>query len=301
MRATALAAWCCGILLAAGCAAGGVPAEDADPVADVVSGIATDPALAAAVPAGIRASGRIRVATSAKGSPPIRYRSEETGRLIGVEMDLQHAVGRVLGIRMDSEEATFDEILPALGSGRYDVGQGNFGVTEERKKVVDFVTYYTDGFGFLVRAGRRQDPVSGPADLCGLRIGAVAGTSFEQLLRQRAGECAAKSREPYRVSVYRSTADAMLALSQNKMDVLVSSSVFLQYAAQRLRGRMVFVNKIYEEQVGFVVKRGSPLAEPLRAAVQRLIDDGTYRRIMAKWGLEPASIRHSEVNPPGLR
>ncbi|AHH97249.1 ABC transporter substrate-binding protein [Kutzneria viridogrisea] len=296
-----LAAVLCTALLTAGCAGSGDTGAEGDPVADVVSGIAPNPAIAAKLPPQVRASGRIRVATAAKGSPPIRYYSETNGKLIGVEIDLQQAVGRVLGVRMDSQDATFDEILPALGSGRYDLGQGNFGVTEERKKLVDFVTYYDDGFGFLVRAGRQQPPIQGPADLCGLRVGTTAGTSFEQVLHQRVGECAARSRADYHVSVYRSTADSMLALSQNKMDVLVSSSVFLQYAAERQRGRMTYVNKIYDEHVGFVLKHDSPLSEPLRLAVQQLIDDGAYQKIMAKWGLESAAIRQSQVNPPGLR
>lgn len=271
-----------------------------DPTADVTSQVRKDPAIAATLPARIRAAGRIKVATGAKGSPPVRYYTEDTHELVGVEMDLQKAVGRVLGVRMESQDATFDEIIPAVRAGRFDIGQGNFGVTEERKKLVDFVTYYDDGFGFMVPAGRHLGPFRHITDLCGLRLGTNSGTTFEQVLHSRAGQCAAHGKSDYRVAIYRGTADSMLSLSQNKMDVLALSSIFLQYAAEQQPHRFHYVNKIYTEHVGFLLDRHSPLSEPVHRAVQKLMDDGTYRKIMKKWGLESAAIRASRVNPPGL-
>ncbi|MFB9523380.1 MULTISPECIES: ABC transporter substrate-binding protein [Streptomyces] len=299
---TRLALGLCALLTATACGTSGaqLPGE-IDPSQDVLSKVSRVDAIAAQLPAAVRASGRIKVATAAKGSAPVRYYTEDTKELVGVEIDLQKAVGKVLGVRMESEDATFDQIIPAIRSGRYDIGQGNFGVTEERKKQADFVTYYDDGFGFLVRAQRKQPPVREVSDLCGLRVGTNAGTSFEELLHNNASKCAAKGKDSYRVSVYRGTADSMLALSQNKMDVLVLSSVFLQYAAERQPHRLTYVNKIYNEHIGFLLKAGSPLTKPLQLATQELMESGVYQQIMKKWGLESAMIDRSLVNPPGLK
>lgn len=277
------------------------PKERTDPKADVISGVHKNGALASRLPEKVRKAGRIRVATAAKGSPPVRYYPEGSRELVGVEIDIQKAVGKVLGVRMEGKDVTFDEIIPAIRSGKYDVGQGNFGVTEERKELADFVTYYDDGFGFLVPAGRKQKKVRRISDLCGLRLGTNAGTSFEQVLHAGAGDCKKKGKKPYHVSVYRGTADSMLALSQKKMDVMVLSSVFLKYAADREPKRYTYVNKIYAEHIGFLLDDGSPLSKPLQGAVQELIDDGTYKKIMRKWGIENASIPTSRINPPGLK
>jgi polar amino acid transport system substrate-binding protein len=38
-------------------------------------------------------------------------------------------VAKVLGITIQRQDAAFEAILPALGSGKFDLGTGNFGVT----------------------------------------------------------------------------------------------------------------------------------------------------------------------------
>lgn len=40
----------------------------------------------------------------------------------------------MLGIKLNTREAGFEAILPALDSGKYDVGASNFGVTDERRR-----------------------------------------------------------------------------------------------------------------------------------------------------------------------
>lgn len=53
--------------------------------------------------------------------------------------------------------------------------------------------------------------------------------------------------------------------------------------------------------VGFALKKGSALAPPLRAAVDKLISDGTYDRILRKWGTQPSAIGQSQISPPEIR
>ena len=49
--------------------------------------------------------------------------------------------------------ATFDTILPGVGSHKYDVGISGFNVTAERKKNADFATYMNSGSGLAVKQG----------------------------------------------------------------------------------------------------------------------------------------------------
>ncbi len=67
-------------------------------------------------------------------------------------VDFADAVAKVLGIELKTEQAGFEAILPALDSGKYDFGASNFGVTDERRKTIDFVTYINDGQGFATRS-----------------------------------------------------------------------------------------------------------------------------------------------------
>lgn len=53
--------------------------------------------------------------------------------------------------------------------------------------------------------------------------------------------------------------------------------------------------------VGFAFKKGTKPAPAFRAAVNRLITDGTYDRIPRKWGTAASAIDTSRISPPELK
>ena len=49
-----------------------------------------------------------------------------------------------------------------------------------------------------------------------------------------------------------------------------------------------------------LIKKGdSQMDEAVQKAVQKLIDDGTYLKILKYWGVEDGAIETSEINTPG--
>jgi polar amino acid transport system substrate-binding protein len=42
------------------------------------------------------------------------------------------------------------------------------------------------------------------------------------------------------------------------------------------------------------------MAVPLQAAIQRLIDNGTYGKIVTKWGLEEGAVKQAPLNPTNV-
>jgi polar amino acid transport system substrate-binding protein len=42
------------------------------------------------------------------------------------------------------------------------------------------------------------------------------------------------------------------------------------------------------------------MAAPLQAAIQHLIDNGTYGRIVTKWGLVDGAIKQAPLNPTNV-
>ena len=50
------------------------------------------------------------------------------------------------------QERDFDSIIPGLSSHKYDLGMSSFTDTKEREKTVDFVTYFSAGTSFYVKA-----------------------------------------------------------------------------------------------------------------------------------------------------
>jgi polar amino acid transport system substrate-binding protein len=275
------------------------PAPTGDPVADVRK---VD-SVAALLPADVRKAGTLRIGSSV-GFPPGAYYPNGPGKApAGQDIDIADAVTKVLGVKPARQDASFETILPALGSGKFDVGTGNFGVTTQRLKTVDFVTYINDGQGFAVKKGNTtlKKKVTDLKQLCGLTIGTGAGTTFETTLTAQKDVCAKAGKKPYEVKVYSENAATLTALQQGRIDVIMSTINGLRYQASQPASRTTFLGEYHRLDVGFAFRKNSPLTKAFQAAVDVLIKDGTYARILEKWGTSASAIDASQINPPEHR
>ena len=75
--------------------------------------------------------------------PPYEYYHDETGEIVGIDVEIAQAVCAKLGVELKIEDMQFDSIIAAVVSGKVDFGMSGFTVTEERKQNVDFSTPYT--------------------------------------------------------------------------------------------------------------------------------------------------------------
>ncbi|MFD9573397.1 ABC transporter substrate-binding protein [Streptomyces sp. NPDC059982] len=285
--------------------AGGDPAPagaqvSSAPADDPVAAVRTVEAIAALLPAEVRTAGRLRVGSSVGAPPSAYYPNGQDKPPAGQDIELADAAAKVLGLKPDRQDASFETILPALGSGKYDVGTGNFGVTTERLKTIDFVTYINDGQGFAVKTGntRLTGQVTDLTQLCGLTIGTGAGTTFEKTLTAQRGVCAAAGKKPYEVKVFAETGAVTTALQQGRIDVVMSTINGLRHQAAQPAAQTTFLGEYHRLDVGFALKKGSPLAPALQGAVNELIRNGTYARILEKWGTTASAIDTSRINPP---
>jgi polar amino acid transport system substrate-binding protein len=297
-----LASAACGSGDPGGAAAAGAHASSA-PADDPVAAVHKVDSVAALLPAAVRKSGTLRVG-SAIGAPPGAYYPDGPDKApAGQDIDLADAVAKVLGVRLRRQDASFETILPALGSGKYDFGTGNFGVTTARLKTIDFVTYIDDGQGFAVKKGSTtlKKKITDLTQLCGLTIGTGAGTTFESTLAERKDVCAKAGKKPYDVKVFSENAATLTALQQGRIDVIMSTINGLRHQAAQPASGTRFLGEFHRLDVGFAFKKGSPLTKAFRAAVDALIKDGAYARILDKWGTTGSAIDGSRINPPEHR
>ncbi|MEU4614720.1 ABC transporter substrate-binding protein [Streptomyces umbrinus] len=267
------------------------------PTTDVVSSLRTDAAAAKLLPAG---TDSLSLAVSVGGTPPGTSYLEDGKTLAGQDVDFAAAVAKVLGIGLKREAASFEAILPALDSGKYDVGVGNFGVTDERRRTIDFVTYINDGQGFATRKDSKLDKVTDLAQLCGLNVATGAGTTFEATLEENKHVCSDAGEKAYKVQTYSEQGAIWSSLQQGRSDIVMSTINGLRYAVAQQEG-LKFLNEFHRLDVGFAFKKGTKLAPAFQAAVNKLIADGTYDRILKKWGTTGSAIEKSEISPPELK
>ncbi|WP_371499108.1 ABC transporter substrate-binding protein [Kitasatospora sp. NBC_00374] len=266
---------------------------------DVVAAEQKVDSIAALLPEEVRTAGTLRLGGAGGAPPSAFYPDPATRKAAGIDVDFADAVAKVLGITIQREEASFETILPALDSGKYDVGTGNFGVTTARLRTIDFVTYIDDGQGFAVKKDNTAiQPVTDLVQLCGLTIGTGVGTTFETTLNTRKNVCTDAGRKPYEVRAFADSGAVLTGLQQGRVDVVMSTINGLRYQAGQEASGTRFLGEFHRLDVGFAFKKGSALTPAFQAAVNQLIKDGTYTRILRKWGTADSAITESRISPP---
>ena len=125
--------------------------------------------LALTVAAGTVSAETLRVVTD-PSFVPFEMMDQETGEMIGFDMEIIAEVAERAGFDYDLNTMDFNGIIPALQTGNVDIAIAGITITEERGKIVDFSDpYYDSGLRILVR--NNNDDVTELSDLEGLKIG----------------------------------------------------------------------------------------------------------------------------------
>jgi polar amino acid transport system substrate-binding protein len=199
-------------------------------------------------------------------------------------------------VHWDVQKGTFATIIPGVQNGKYQVGQGNFGATGAREKVVDFATYLNDGQSFLGASSVSASSIKAITDACGYTIATSPGSTFQTLLTKNASRCAAAGKQPWTVQYFSDAAPIFLGLANGKVDLYFGPTLSLKYDALHIAGTR-FLGQISSTPVGFVVAKGSPIARALSDAVNELIANGEYAKVFDKWGVSGTEIARSTLNP----
>lgn len=241
-------------------------------------------ALAATVPAPVRQRGAFLVGM-VPDSPPMAFHAEDNTTIVGFDRDMSQAIADVFCLGANPIPTSLDAIVPGLAAGRYDMVLASLSPTQERQKKADFVTYYNGGQGFLTRSDANF-PVSSYLDLCGRAVGVVVGSVQQGQLDQAADVCARAGRPTWERSLYPDGTAAVLALRSSRIEVLYFSISLTQYVATRSPGLFRLAGRYQRALVAVGLSKNSPLTVPVHEAVRGLMTDGTYRKILEKWGLQ---------------
>ncbi|MEV0732560.1 ABC transporter substrate-binding protein [Polymorphospora sp. NPDC050346] len=261
-------------------------------------------AAAAKVPAAIAADGKLSVGISAGQTPPLFFRADDDRTLIGVEPDIAQLVADVLGLELDLRPTSWDNIFLAVRSGQNEVGFSNITVTEERKDLYDFATYRVDSLGWEVRVDGGIDRIEKPADIAGLNVSVGSGTNQEEVLLRWDEQNRAAGLAPVKITYYQNSADYQLALLSGRIDAFFGPNPSVAYHAA-VSGRTKVVGIVpgggeVPAQIAAMTQKGNGFVEALDAALDAVIQDGTYAKVLARWGLGGEAIPAAEINPPGL-
>ena len=224
------------------------------------------------------ASGTLRCAV-VLDFPPMGSR-DENNNPIGFDVDYCNDLAKALGVTAEIVETPFPERIPALMSGRVDVGVASTSDTLERAKTVGMTVPYF-AFEMAVTANDKSG-VKSFEDMKGKTVGATAGT-FEAIALEKS----VKAWGSGEFRPYQTQADVFLALSQGQIDATVSTSTVAQsnvksgkFAGISVVGKApydidyvaLFTNR---EEYGFI--------NYLNLFVNQQVRTGRYKELYEKW------------------
>jgi polar amino acid transport system substrate-binding protein len=289
---SALIAVCAAAVLAAGCSSSGNAGADKTPQGQG--------------PAATTGTGTSRSAQSCTrftipqqtGIPPLGFVGADN-KLTGVLPDLTNAIGQVMGCEVNNQATAWENALLGLQSGKFD-GVPGANITAERLQKFDFALLMLDHYGFLQMAAGSQVPNTMDA-LCGLTIGTTSGNVSVAALQDQSAKCTASGKKAIDVKTFPDGAATTLALTGGHVDLTTDGMATIGYQALQSNGKLRVTGPSYLfAQIGWAAQKGSGNAEKVAAAFNKLIADGTYRKILDKYGLGSDAMKQSVVNPTPL-
>jgi polar amino acid transport system substrate-binding protein len=270
-----------------GCSVGG-----STPVTDNSSSISVDQAAAALVPNDLAKSGILTIGVGTDYPP--NETVDENGNPSGWGIELAQAIAAKLGLEAKLEVADFDKIIPSILAGAYQFGEYSFTDNAEREKQVDFVNYFNAGIQWISQAGTTVDP----DNACGLKV-AVYATSYQDTdeIPAKSQACVDAGEPAIEVLKFDGQAGATNAVALGQADATSTDSPIAFAAIAASKGKLQAAGTSFEvAPYGLPIAKDSALSPAIQAALQSLIDDGTYLSILTKYGVESGAVTTATIN-----
>lgn len=233
---------------------------------------------------------------SSDGAAPPRTMVDDNGDIVGFVPDLIHGMGALFGVDVDIQKNSFDAEVPGVESGKFDstTGTGDF---ETRRSVLDMVDYSKAGQLFLVAAGNPKNVTNDQLSQCGLRVGVLKGTTQEQLVTDLSARCEEEGLPKIDLQSFNNVL-LPVPLEAGRVDVVWETvSTGFMVVAEQPEVFAVAGDPIYRAYLAFgVSKERTELRDAFQAALQSMVDDGSYQAILDHWDQGDLAIDYISIN-----
>ena len=176
--------------------------------------------------------------------PPYEFlRGQE---IAGIAVETCRAVAKKLNRPFKAETVHFASVIPAVISGKADVGAAGITVTEDRKKNVDFsIPYVKTG---IVVIYKKSNPFKDKDQLKGKKIGVQGGTTSETFVLEQLKQEPERSKSP---------AEAVAALKSGRVEFVIAD---IDPAKNCVKGEadLALSDFITSEEYAVAIRKGQP-------------------------------------------
>lgn len=191
-------------------------------------------------------------------------------------------------------------MIPGLISGRYDMLLSSMTDNPERQETTTFVDYVSAGNAFLVAAGNPEQ-IALPADLCGKIVAVVDSGSSAGLAEGFSAACTEAGKAPYELLKFDGDSPANLAVQSGRAVATITDYPVAAARAADPENKMAAVQIEGDESLWGIgmKKENTELVDAVQAALQSMIDSGTYQEILDAWDVGGMAVSTATVNGGG--
>jgi lysine-arginine-ornithine-binding protein len=204
------------------------------------------------------------------------------GKLMGFDIEIGNALCEAMEADCEWVTSDWDGIIPALLAKKFDAIIASMSITDERKEKIGFTSkYYTSPVKFAQPKGKSFE-ITAEA-LKGKLIGVQSSTVTENFVRGAFPDAEIKA--------YKTQDEANLDFLAGRVDLLAADSFVLYEFLESEKGaKSEAVGPDFDdvkylgEGIGIGVRKADDeLREKLNAAIQKIREDGTYKKINDKY------------------
>ena len=232
--------------------------------------------------------------------PPQEF-FDANGNPTGSDIDIGTEIANRLGLKVAVQNTVFDTIIAALDGNKCDIIISAQNITPDRLKQVDMIPYFHAGQSFVVAKGNPTG-IATAMDLCGKSVGVENGTTEADHLNGTgdykpaqglSAMCVAAGKTKIDVQPYAKDSDALLALQSSKVAAYFTDSPVAGYYTVQQPTLFEVVQGLILDDVNegiSVGKANTSLEASVKAALQSMIADGTYLKILTKYGVQADAV-----------
>jgi polar amino acid transport system substrate-binding protein len=250
-----------------------------------------------ALPAAVKAKGQVTVGINGIFAP-MEFKNPGEEELIGVDVEIAQALGKAMGVKVVFDDQKFDQLLPSVTTGRVDFVISGLSDTAARRKTFDFIDYFISGTqAYTTKAN--ANTFKKLEDFSGKTLAVSASTDYWGTMQKWSQEnLEAKGKPGYVLLAVDSEATARLQMIQDRAQFSAISPEVLGWLSKQNPGQFVPVGPVLApDPYGMCFKKDNvELRTAVLAAFKQIIQDGTYKKILAKWEVSQSAVAEALVN-----
>jgi len=237
-------------------------------------------AMGVAMSFGAMASAQTLTVGANIGNVPWEFQ-DDTGEMVGFEIDLATEIGKRLGREVTFENIPFNGLFSAVQSGRINMAMSSITITQKRLAEVSFAQpYYDSDQSLTVTAA---SGLKGLDEMKGKIIGVDTGSTGDMWATEKSAEYGFSD-----IRRFEGLAPAMLDLGNGRIDGYISDIPALQYYVKDKAEFAVVERILTGEQYSMMFAKDDALAAEVSEVLSAMKTEGFVAATHNKWfGADP--------------